>query len=105
MAYVYHGPAQVTVSSLQLGNAPIDTLNHIAMIGVTRQGPAHLACVEFAAHLDAPDQANYVQIHFPDGRAIGGHLLEHERTRRGSGWLLMQLDQGEWGAQDEPALP
>ncbi|MHC8403367.1 hypothetical protein ACYZTX_29030 [Pseudomonas sp. MDT1-17] len=97
MAYAYHDPAQVTVSVRHLGSDPVVNLNHAPTIVLARHGAVHLACLEFAGVLHAPDHANYVQLQLANSQALGAHLLEDERTLRGSGWLLLQIEHGDWG--------
>lgn len=93
----YHGPAQVIVSARSFEVEAFATFNHAHLVSLSRNGPAHYARLEFAEPLRGPERANYVQVRLPNGLAFGGSLLEGESDGDGPGWLMFQVEEGDWG--------
>jgi hypothetical protein len=97
MPFTYHGCADVTVSELHTHSDRLDHRNPYLTITLGPNGPAHIARLEFAQALLGPEHANRIHVQLPDGRSLAGRLLAGDRSSDGRGWLLFDVDNGDWG--------
>lgn len=97
MPFIYHGCADVTVSEHHTHTDPVDHLNPRLTIALAPYGPAHVARLAFDQALLGPEHANRIHVQLPDGRTLAGRLLAGDRGSDGCGWLLFDVDNGDWG--------
>nr|WP_241667665.1 hypothetical protein [Pseudomonas caspiana] len=97
MSYAHQGPAHVTVSARHFGSDPVDTLNEAVTITLAGSGTPDMARLEFAQALIGPDGANYVRVVLPNGLAVGGAIVQGDRSAHGGGWLTFQVEEYDLG--------